>query len=216
MVAANSPKGSEPSSSGSGPNSMQEHLRKNKDILGKQHSPIDYLSISSESGDNPGSFMDVTLSKREGYTVPLQCHQHEAAMIGDAFRSHGQVCNFIVVYQSQPSVPGEDVILLTGVAGSGKTTLVRRLLVHVWIRASDSQKLEALSFRELNLLSEPQSLLELLLTHFRHLFWTNLSTPNMARSCSSWTGSMSFPLDFEGRLGRHLAADLELVWTRGI
>ncbi|XP_041731145.2 protein NLRC3 [Coregonus clupeaformis] len=201
------PEGSGPSSIGSGPTNMQEYLRKHKGVLGRQHSPIDYLSIrtgrciSSESGDEPGSFTDITLSRCVGYTVPLQYHQHEAAMVGDAFRSQDQVCTFQDVYQRLLSVPGEDVTLLSGVAGSGKTTVVRRL-VHEWARDSESQKIVlSLSFRELNLLSEPQTLHKLLLVHYSHL------KPVLARVIDSQPGRIllildgldefRFPLDFE-------------------
>ncbi|CAB1348679.1 unnamed protein product [Coregonus sp. 'balchen'] len=207
MLAAIPPEGSGPSSSGSSPTNMQEHLRKHKNILGRQHSPIDYLSIrtsrcsSSESVDEPGSFTDIMWSRCVGYTVPLQYHQHEAAMVGDAFRSQDQVCTFQDVCQSLLSVPGDDMTLLSGVAGSGKTTVVRRL-VHEWARDSDSQKIVlSLSFRELNLLSEPQSLQELLLVYYSHL------KPVLARIVDSQPGRIllildgldefRFPLDFE-------------------
>ncbi|XP_029628464.1 NACHT, LRR and PYD domains-containing protein 3-like [Salmo trutta] len=207
MLAAIPPEGSGTSSSGSGPTNMQEHLRKHKDILGRQHSPVGYLSIrtsccsSSESVDEPGSFTDITLSRCVGYSVPLQYHQHEAAMVCDAFRSQDQVCTFQDVCQSLLSVPGDNMTLLSGVAGSGKTTVVIRL-VNEWARDSDSQKIVlSLSFRELNLLSEPQSLQELLLVHYSHL------KPVLARVVDSQPGRIllildgldefRFPLDFE-------------------
>ncbi|XP_024300419.1 nucleotide-binding oligomerization domain-containing protein 1 [Oncorhynchus tshawytscha] len=204
MLAAIPPEGTGTSSSDSGPTNMQEHLRKHKDILGRQHGPVDYLRIgtsSSESVNEPGSFTDITLSRCVGYSVPLQYHQHEAAMVGDAFRSQDQVCTFQDVCQSLLSVPGDNMTLLSGVAGSGKTTVVIRL-VYEWARDSDSQKIVlSLSFRELNLLSEPQSLQELLLVHYSHL------KPVLARVVDSQPGRIllildgldefRFPLDFE-------------------
>nr|XP_029528817.1 protein NLRC3-like isoform X1 [Oncorhynchus nerka] len=207
MVAAIPPEGSGPSSSDSGPTNMQEHLRKHKDILGRQHSPTDYLRIrtircsSSDSSDESCSFTDITLSRCVGYTVPLQYHQHEVAMVGDAFRSQEQVCTFQDVCQSLLSVPGEDVSLLSGVAGSGKTTVVRRL-VHEWAKDSGSQKIVlSLSFRELNLLSEPQSLQELLLVHYSHLKpvlpWVIDSQPGRILLILDGLDEFCFPLEFE-------------------
>ncbi|CDQ75184.1 unnamed protein product [Oncorhynchus mykiss] len=191
----------------SGPTNMQEHLRKHKDILGRQHSPTDYLSIrtircsSSDSSDESCSFTDITLSRCVGYTVPLQYHQHEVAMVGDAFRSQDQVCTFQDVCQSLLSVPGEDVSLLSGVAGSGKTTVVRRL-AHEWAKDSGSQKIVlSLSFRELNLLSEPQSLQELLLVHYSHLKpvlpWVIDSQPGRILLILDGLDEFGFPLEFE-------------------
>uniref|UniRef100_A0A8C7UZQ8 Uncharacterized protein n=2 Tax=Oncorhynchus mykiss TaxID=8022 RepID=A0A8C7UZQ8_ONCMY len=207
MVAAIPPEGSGPSSSDSGPTNMQEHLRKHKDILGRQHSPTDYLSIrtircsSSDSSDESCSFTDITLSRCVGYTVPLQYHQHEVAMVGDALRSQDQVCTFQDVCQSLLSVPGEDVSLLSGVAGSGKTTVVRRL-AHEWAKDSGSQKIVlSLSFRELNLLSEPQSLQELLLVHYSHLKpvlpWVIDSQPGRILLILDGLDEFGFPLEFE-------------------
>ncbi|XP_010892097.1 NLR family CARD domain-containing protein 3 [Esox lucius] len=206
-VAACLPEDLEPGGSGSGLVDIQEHLRRHKDILSRHNSPVDYLSVGtrrrsgSEDGDGAGSFTDITLSRRVGYTVPLQSHQHEAATVGDAFRGQDQVCTFKDLCQTVLSVPGEDLTVLSGVAGSGKTTVVRRL-VHEWARDSDSQKIVlSLSFRELNLLSEPQSLQELLLIHYSHLkpvlAWVVDSQPGRVLLILDGLDEFRFPLDFE-------------------
>ncbi|KAL0972804.1 hypothetical protein UPYG_G00194940 [Umbra pygmaea] len=187
--------GCELGNDGSAPVDIQEHLRKHKEILGRQNSPVDYLSVmarkfsGSESSGEPSSFTDITLSRRVGYTVPLLSNQHEAATVGDGFRGQDQECTFKDLCQGLLSVPGEDFTLLSGVAGSGKTTLIRRL-VHEWARDAHSQKVVlSLSFRELNLLSGPQSLQELLLVHYSHL------KPALARLVDSQPGRILLILD---------------------
>ncbi|XP_036392964.1 NLR family CARD domain-containing protein 3 [Megalops cyprinoides] len=156
---------------------MQELLKKHKGILGRQHSLTDYLNIRGGASEcrEGGTFTEITLSQRVGYTVPLQ-YQHETTEVGDAFRivgleggRHEKMCEFREVCQSLLSARGEGVTLLSGVAGSGKTTVVRRL-VREWATDTDSQKvIFSLTFRELNLISTPQSLHKLLSVHYSHL-----------------------------------------------
>ncbi|XP_028817941.1 NLR family CARD domain-containing protein 3 [Denticeps clupeoides] len=192
----------------SGQQNLQEHLQKHKDILGKEHETIDYLSIrSSRSGGC--SFIDITLSKHRGCTFPFP-YQHESAMVGDAFRGltvrqescgHDQTCAFRELCQTLLSGSSSGPIMLSGVAGSGKTTLVRRL-VQEWASQADSQKVVlSLSFRELNLINEPVSLQELLTVHYSHL--KTILSDILAHKTQDvllildGLDEFGFPLDFE-------------------
>ncbi|KAL4647555.1 protein NLRC3-like [Arapaima gigas] len=185
-----------------------ELLRNHKEILGREHSPADYLSIRGGHSNNCGlnPFTEITLSQRQGYAVPLR-YQHETTEVSDAFRKaelrpegQGQACEFSKVCQSLLFSQGDGVTLLSGVAGSGKTTLVRRL-VHEWAANEESQKVVfSLSFRELNLVSEPQSLQELLCVHYNHLrpILSQILTSDFGRILLILDGldEFRFPLDF--------------------
>lgn len=187
---------------------LREHLQRHRDILGKEHSPKHSGSIKAKapSSRKARSYTDITLSKRPGYEVNLQ-HQHEAAMVGEYFRgqtqeSEGQeeICVFREMYQNQLSIPGDGLTLLSGVAGSGKTTVVRRL-VHEWSSQTDSEKIIlSLSFRELNLVTEPESLQGLLLMHYSHLkpVITGILGDKLERILLILDGldEFRFPLDF--------------------
>lgn len=157
---------------------LQDHMQRHRDILGKEHSPKPSASAkaNAQSQAKARPYTDITLSKRPGYEVHLQ-HQHEAAMVGELFRGRTQetrgqqeeICVFREIYQGLLSIPGNGLTLLSGVAGSGKTTVVRRL-VYEWSSQTDCEKIIlSLSFRELNLISEPESLQALLLMHYSHL-----------------------------------------------
>uniref|UniRef100_A0A8C9U6V8 Si:dkey-118k5.3 n=1 Tax=Scleropages formosus TaxID=113540 RepID=A0A8C9U6V8_SCLFO len=186
-----------------------ELLRKHKEILGREHVPADYLSVRGGqlSGSELGPFTETTLSQRQGYAVPLR-YQHETTEVGDAFRKaelgpegQGQTCEFSKVCQSLLFDRADGVTLLSGVAGSGKTTLVRRL-VHDWAASEESQKVVfSLSFRELNLVSEPQSLQELLCVHYNHLraILPQILASDFGRILLILDGldEFRFPLDFD-------------------
>lgn len=187
---------------------LREHLQRHRDILGKEHSPKYSGSIKSKATDSSNArvYTDITLSRKPGYEVHLQ-KQHEVAMVGELFRGHtqesegqGEICVFREIYQSLLSVPGERLTLLSGVAGSGKTTVVRRL-VHEWSLQNDSEKIVlSLAFRELNLLTEPESLQGLLSMHYSHLkpVLTEIMGDTLERVLLILDGldEFRFPLDF--------------------
>ncbi|XP_072547126.1 NLR family CARD domain-containing protein 3 [Salminus brasiliensis] len=187
-------------------NTMKEHLQKHKDILAKQHYPVlsNYLS---RPVDLSRPFTDITFCRQVGYPVPLQ-YQHEAAVVGDPFRAgrgeggrQGETCAFRQVYQNLLCVSENGVALLSGVAGSGKTTVIRRL-VQEWAADVNAQKvILSMSFRELNLITEPQSLQGLLSDHYSHLktILLELMTSNQGQILLILDGldEFCFPLDFE-------------------
>ncbi|XP_051521124.1 protein NLRC3 isoform X2 [Myxocyprinus asiaticus] len=166
-------------------NNRQDHLKKHKDILARQHCVVDYLSIRGQNSGQTeiGCLTDITFSRQNGYALPSQC-RHESSRVGDAFRARGdEICVFSDVFENLLSNQTSGVNMLSGVAGSGKTTVVRRL-VRVWAADTNSSKIVlSLSFRELNLITQEQSLQELLTDHYSHLkpILTDLLTSNPAQ-----------------------------------
>lgn len=154
-----------------------EHIKKHKEILARQNCLVDYLTIRGQDADEEecGCLTDITFSRQAGYAMPFQ-YRHEAAAVGDAFRSRGddagrqdQTCVFRDMYDNLLSSLVSGVNMLSGVAGSGKTTVVRRL-VREWAAEPNLTKIVlSLSFRELNLITQEQSLEELLSDHYSHL-----------------------------------------------
>ncbi|XP_051963227.1 NLR family CARD domain-containing protein 3 [Xyrauchen texanus] len=166
-------------------NNRQDHLKKHKDILARQHCVVDYLCIRGQNSGQTeiGCLTDITFSRQNGYALPSQC-RHEASRVGDAFRARGdEICVFSDMFENLLSNQASGVNMLSGVAGSGKTTVVRRL-VREWAADTNSSKIVlSLSFRELNLITLEQSLQELLTDHYSHLkpILTDLLTSNPAQ-----------------------------------
>uniref|UniRef100_A0A8C2GBU0 Si:dkey-118k5.3 n=2 Tax=Cyprinus carpio TaxID=7962 RepID=A0A8C2GBU0_CYPCA len=181
----------------------QEHLRKHKDILARQHGLVDYLSIREQTlgQDQTGCWTDITFSRQAGYASSSQC-RHESAGVGDAFRTHAdEICIFKDVYENLLCSPASGVNMLSGVAGSGKTTVVRRL-VREWAAETKSSKIIlSLSFRELNLITQEQSLQDLLSDHYIHLkpFLHELLNSNPTQFLLILDGldEFCYPLNFE-------------------
>lgn len=187
----------------------QIHLQKHKDILARQHGPANYLSMARRASRpaEVDTFTDISFSRHVGYPTPLQ-YQHEAAVVGDPFRAgrgetrkQGETCTFRDVYRSLVSGSSDGVALLSGVAGSGKTTVIRQL-VQEWASDTDVQKIVlSMSFRELNLIAEAQSLQGLLYDHYSHLkpILPELMTSNQGQVLLILDGldEFSCPLDFE-------------------
>ncbi|XP_066514908.1 NLR family CARD domain-containing protein 3 [Hoplias malabaricus] len=190
-------------------NALKEHLQKHKDILAKQHGPANYLSMAQRMSKptEVDTFTDISFSRHVGYPVALQ-YQHEVAVVGDPFRAgrgearkQGETCGFRDVFQSLFSAKVDGVVLLSGVAGSGKTTVIRQL-VQKWAADADVQKVVfSMPFRELNLITEPQSLQGLLSDHYSHLkpILPELMTLNHGQVLLILDGldEFCFPLDFE-------------------
>ncbi|KAF4086246.1 hypothetical protein AMELA_G00103840 [Ameiurus melas] len=186
--------------------SASDHLQRHKDILARQHTPGNYLG-STSGLPKADWFTDITFSRHTGRLVPVH-FQHETSVVGDAFRAgraqaRGQeeTCSFKDVYQCLLSASGDGVALLSGVAGSGKTTVIKRL-VQEWAVDEDTQKIILpLSFRELSLITEPQSLQVLLSDHYSHLkpILPELMTSNQGQLLLILDGldEFCFPLDFE-------------------
>ncbi|KAK3561155.1 hypothetical protein QTP86_028386 [Hemibagrus guttatus] len=185
---------------------VTDHLQRHKDILARQHTPGNYLG-STSGLPKADWFTDITFSKIAGRQVPVQ-FQHETSVVGDAFRAgraearrHGETCSFKDIYRSLLSDSGNGVALLSGVAGSGKTTVIKRL-VQEWAVDADTQKIILpLSFRELSLITEPLSLQVLLSDHYNHLkpILPELMTSNQGQLLLILDGldEFCFPLDFE-------------------
>lgn len=183
-----------------------DHLQRHKDILARQHTPGNYLG-STFGLPKANSFMDMTFSRHSGRQVPIH-FQHETSVVGDAFRAgraeangKGETCSFKDIYASLLCDSGHGVALLAGVAGSGKTTVIKRL-VQEWAVDADTQKfILPLSFRELSLITEPQSLQVLLSDQYSHLkpILLQLMTSNQGQLLIILDGldEFSFPLDFE-------------------
>uniref|UniRef100_A0A3B1K697 Si:dkey-118k5.3 n=1 Tax=Astyanax mexicanus TaxID=7994 RepID=A0A3B1K697_ASTMX len=190
---------------------LKEGLQKHKDILAKHHGPVlsSYLSSARQTSRSAevDTFTDITFCRQVGYPVPLQ-YQHEATVVGDSFRAsrdeakrRGQTCAFRELYQSLLCVSEDGVALLSGVAGSGKTTVIKRL-VQQWAADVDAQKIVlSMSFRELSLITEPQSLQGLLSDHYSHLkpVLPELLTSTQGQVVLILDGldEFCFPLDFE-------------------
>ncbi|XP_076833510.1 NLR family CARD domain-containing protein 3 [Brachyhypopomus gauderio] len=189
---------------------FQEHLGQHKDILSRQHGPASYFSMTGHTPEleETDCYTDITFSRQVRCLLPPPC-QHEAAMVGEPFRTgkgearaQAETCTFKDVYQGLVTSSGAGVALLSGVAGSGKTTVIRRL-VREWAVDTETKKIIlSLSFRELNLITEPQSLRELLSDHYSHLkpILPELMTSNQAQGLLIFDGldEFSFPLDFDG------------------
>lgn len=185
---------------------LSDHLLRHKEILARQHTPGSYLG-STSGLPKADWFTDITFSKHSGRQV-LVHFQHETSVVGDAFRAgraeasgQGETCSFKDIYQSLFSDSGDGVALLSGVAGSGKTTVIKRL-VQEWAVDADIQKIILpLSFRELGLITEPQSLQVLLTDHYSHLkpILPQLMTSNQGQLLLILDGldEFCFPLDFE-------------------
>lgn len=181
----------------------QEHLKKHKDILARQHSLVDYLSIRGHNlGQDEISYLtDITFSRQSDYASPSQC-RHESAAVGDAFRTQkDEICVFRDVYENLLSNLSSGVNMLSGVAGSGKTTVVRRL-VREWAAETTSSKIVlSLSFRELNLITQEQSLQDLLSDHYIHLkpYLQELLSSNPTQFLLILDGldEFCYPLNFE-------------------
>ncbi len=181
----------------------QEHLKKHKDILARQHGLVDYLSIRRRTlgQDESGCLTDITFSRQAGYASSSQC-RHESAGVGDAFRTRAdEICIFKDVYENLLCDPESGVNMLSGVAGSGKTTVVRRL-VREWAAETNSSKIMlSLSFRELNLITQEQSLQDLLSDHYIQLkpFLPELLNSNPTQFLLILDGldEFCYPLSFE-------------------
>ncbi|TRY88035.1 hypothetical protein DNTS_000033 [Danionella cerebrum] len=154
-----------------GQSSRHEHLVKHKNILAREHCQVDYLSIKQHSLDQDvsGHLTDITFTRQSGYALPSQS-RHESTGVGDAFRTKvDESCVFTDVYDNLLSRHLSGVNMLSGVAGSGKTTVVRRL-VREWAAEPTSPKIIlSFAFRELNLITQEQSLQDLLSDHYVHL-----------------------------------------------
>lgn len=185
---------------------LSDHLQRHKDVLARQHTSGNYLG-SASGLPKADWFTDITFSKHSGCQAPVN-FQHETSVVGDAFRAgraeargQGETCSFKDIYQSLLSDSGNGVALLSGVAGSGKTTVIKRL-VQEWAVDADTQKIILpLSFRELGLITEPQSLQVLLSDHYSHLkpILPQLMTSNQGQLLLILDGldEFCFPLDFE-------------------
>lgn len=183
-----------------------DHIKRHKDILARQHTPGNYLG-STSGLPKADWFTDITFSKHAGRQVPVHL-QHETSVVGDAFRAgrseargQGETCSFKDIYQSLLFDSGDGVVLLSGVAGSGKTTVIKRL-VQEWAVDEGTQKIILpLSFRELSLITEPLSLQVLLTDHYSHLksILPELMSSSQARILLILDGLDEFclPLDFE-------------------
>ncbi|TSN57786.1 Unconventional myosin-Ic [Bagarius yarrelli] len=186
--------------------SVSDDLQRHKDILARQHTPGNYLG-STLGLPKADWFTDITFSKHEGCQVPVYL-QHETSVVGDAFRAgrvnvggHGETCSFNDIYQNLLSDCGDGVALLSGVAGSGKTTVIKRL-IQEWAVDRDTQKIIfSLSFRELSLITESLSLQVLLSDHYSHLksFLPELMTSKQDQLLLILDGldEFCFPLDFD-------------------
>ncbi|KAM9469212.1 NLR family CARD domain-containing protein 3 [Clarias gariepinus] len=186
--------------------SVSDYLQRHRDILAKQPTPGNYLG--SRSGlPKADWFTDITFSRHTRRQVPVH-FQHETSVVGDAFRAgrseakgQGETCFFKDIYQNLLSDSGNGVALLSGVAGSGKTTVIKRL-VQEWAVDLNTQKIILpLSFRELSLITEPQSFQVLLSDHYSHLkrILPELMTSNQRELLLILDGLDEFcsPLDFE-------------------
>lgn len=185
---------------------MIDHLQRHKDILARQHTPGNYLS-STSGLPKADCFMDMTFLRHSGRQVPIH-FQHETSVVGDAFRAgraesrgNGDTCSFKDIYASLLCDSGHGVALLAGVAGSGKTTVIKRLVQECALDADTQKIILPLSFRELSLITEPQSLLVLLSDQYSHLkpCLLQLMTSNQDQLLLILDGldEFSYPLDFE-------------------
>ncbi|XP_062873136.1 NLR family CARD domain-containing protein 3 [Trichomycterus rosablanca] len=203
-------------------NPSREHLQQHKDIIARQHAFLNYIGNAGRtSGFAQGTrFTDITFLRQIGCKLPLK-FQHESSIVGEPFRAgrvetrgQGETCSFKDVYQSMVSVSMNGVVLLSGVAGSGKTTVVKRL-VQEWALDETAQKIIlSLSFRELNLITEAQSLQSLVSDHYSHLkpILPELLTSNQEQVLLILDGLDEFchPLDF-GRTPKCSDPERELM-----
>ncbi|XP_073674143.1 NLR family CARD domain-containing protein 3 [Garra rufa] len=186
-----------------GRTSRQESLKKHKNILARQHGLVDYLNIKRHAleQDEGRCWTDITFSRQAGYASSSQC-RHESAGVGDAFRTRAdEICIFKDVFENLLCNTASGVNMLSGVAGSGKTTVVKRL-VREWATETNSSKIVlSLSFRELNLITQEQSLQDLLSDHYSHLkpFLHELLNSNPTQFLLILDGldEFCYPLNFE-------------------
>ncbi|KAK2880952.1 hypothetical protein Q8A67_018220 [Cirrhinus molitorella] len=186
-----------------GRTNRQESLKKHRNILARQHGLVDYLNIKGQAleQDEGVCWTDITFSRQAGYASCSQC-RHESTGVGDAFRTRSdEIYIFKDVFENLLCNTASGVNMLSGVAGSGKTTVVKRL-VREWAAQTNSSKIVlSLSFRELNLITQEQSLQDLLSDHYIHLkpFLHELLNSNPTQFLLILDGldEFCYPLNFE-------------------
>ncbi|MGH0125044.1 UNVERIFIED_CONTAM: hypothetical protein FKN15_043953 [Acipenser sinensis] len=177
-------------------------LKKHQEILANDYGKVvDYLSTSRQSEDLEERYTDITVTRKESYA---EQRQHEVTEVGNAFKkleweSSGNLCEFGTIFQNLLQLD-EGVTLLCGVAGSGKTTVTKKL-IQEWAKDPQPAKMVfVFTFRELNLITDPKSLKELLSSHYSHLkpvLSQILTDPSRILLILDGLDEFRFPLVFE-------------------
>ncbi|KAK1158296.1 protein NLRC3-like [Acipenser oxyrinchus oxyrinchus] len=177
-------------------------LKKHREILANDYGKVmDYISTSQQSEDLEERYTDITVTRKESYA---EQRQHEVTEVGNAFKkleweSSGNLYEFGTIFRNLLQLD-EGVTLLCGVAGSGKTTVTKKL-IQEW--AKDPQPAKTVfvfTFRELNLITDPKSLKELLSSHYSHLkpvLSQILTDPSRILLILDGLDEFRFPLAFE-------------------
>ncbi|MGH0186865.1 UNVERIFIED_CONTAM: hypothetical protein FKN15_022690 [Acipenser sinensis] len=177
-------------------------LKKHQEILANDYGKVvDYLSTSRQSEDLEERYTDITVTRKESYA---EQRQHEVTEVGNAFKkleweSSGNLCEFGTIFRNLLQLD-EGVTLLCGVAGSGKTTVTKKL-IQEWAKDPQPAKMVfVFTFRELNLITDPKSLKELLSSHYSHLkpvLSQILTDPSRILLILDGLDEFRFPLVFE-------------------
>ncbi|XP_058857131.1 protein NLRC3-like [Acipenser ruthenus] len=177
-------------------------LKKHQEILANDYGKVvDYISTSRQSEDLEERYTDITVTRKESYA---EQRQHEVTEVGNAFKkleweSSGNLCEFRTIFRNLLQLD-EGVTLLCGVAGSGKTTVTKKL-IQEWAKDPQPAKIVfVFTFRELNLITDPKSLKELLSSHYSHLkpvLSQILADPSRILLILDGLDEFRFPLVFE-------------------
>ncbi|KAK6473317.1 protein NLRC3-like [Huso huso] len=177
-------------------------LKKHQEILANDYGKVvDYISTSRQSEDLEERYTDITVTRKESYA---EQRQHEVTEVGNAFKkleweSSGNLCEFRTIFRNLLQLD-EGVTLLCGVAGSGKTTVAKKL-IQEWAKDPQPAKIVfVFTFRELNLITDPKSLKELLSSHYSHLkpvLSQILTDPSRILLILDGLDEFRFPLVFE-------------------
>ncbi|MBN3310128.1 NLRC3 protein, partial [Amia calva] len=185
------------------PESLQDLFQKHKKILVSQYNLVmDYVGNRGQGQPIQKKYTEITLVQKESFTVK---GQHEVTEVGNAFKKlelegMEHVCEFGTICENLLQLH-KDTTLLSGVAGSGKTTVTKRL-VQVWASDPHTSKIVfVFTFRELNLIMESKSLEDLLSSHYSHLKsilgQVLSSDPSRILIILDGLDEFSLPLDFE-------------------
>ncbi|XP_043910289.1 protein NLRC3-like isoform X2 [Protopterus annectens] len=143
-------------------------------ILAQRHGIMDeYIANGKRRASFGERYTDITVVRRELY---VSQRQHEVTEVRNSFRNierqHSSICQRVDICEALLN-GHTGLTLISGVAGSGKTTVIKKV-IQVWaVKFEESNVVMPLvlffSLRDLNLITESISLMQLMVSHYNHL-----------------------------------------------